>query len=1036
MPHQGWNDGKNRVKVKGSPNLGNVQVMMMGVRNRKGQVNTGPKSVEVWVNELRLTDFDQEGGWAANARVTTRLADLGTVTVAGRHRSAGFGNIDQNVNQRSIDNLSEIDVSSSVDLGRFFPRESGVRIPVYYGYSRSNRSPKYDPLNPDIELNESLKLSESRAERDSIREIAQDLVVRKSLNLTNVKVEPQATQAKKPRPWDPGNFAATYSYNELFSRNINTEYNIDRVYRGMLSYNFNTQSEIFQPFQNVKGLNKGPLALIGDFNLYPLPNQLSFRTDLYRRYNEVKTRNITNPGMILPMTFQKDFLWNRFFDLRYDITRSLKFDFSSKGTARIDEPEGRLNRRDDDYAWKKDSILSSLLSMGRPVLYDHNFSASYNLPLQRIKLLSFLNASARYQGTYNWIAGPITADTIRLGNTIENSQNLQLMGNLNLSTIYNQIPYLKQLDEKFQRTSRLRTSQSMTGRTNQPVRQPVQQPDPEYSQRGVRLETGKPVSIKHNLNLKVVTVKATTADGQEIRGSSRIVDRNTVEFTPTSQGDMANFLVTGKPDKNFLKDAFDLTLRMLTGVRTISINYSIAGGSSLPGYLPQPVLFGAGRYTPDQDIFGSGLGSSMAPGMPFLLGWQDRQYAMEAGERGWMTTDPLLNMPFMINRNDRFTIRANVEPLPDLRLDINADRSISKNISEFYNWDAGSGKFNPNSLTERGNFSMSVLTWSTAFFAFGKEEVPQSEAFQNLKDYRLIIARRLAASRPANQFYNYDPAAVNPETGFPDGYGPTSVEVMVPAFLAAYQGADPYKVSLGMFPSIKYIRPNWRLQYEGMVSQIPMFSKYMQSMSFTHTYRSSYTVGSFLTNLNYMTVEDGFSYIRDIQNNFLPAFEFNSVSINESFSPLINMDILWNNDLSTRSELKRSRSNALSLANNQITEVLSNEIIVGLGYRFTRMDLIIKTKNSQRAYSNDLTLRTDLSFRKNKTVLRRLAEETDQLTAGQNAVTIKTTADYMLSDRFQMRVYFDKVINEPFTSVSFPTSNTNIGVSFRFTLAN
>jgi cell surface protein SprA len=1037
VPHQGWNNGKNRVKIKGSPNLGNIQVMMMGIRNRKGQVNTGPRSVEVWVNELRLSDFDQQGGWAANARVTTRLADLGTFTMAGRKRSEGFGSIEQNVNQRSLDNLTEMDIATTADLGRFFPRESGVRIPMYYGYSRSNKNPKYDPLNPDIELEESLKRSETRAERDSIRFIAQDLVVRKSLNFTNVKVEPQLKEAKKPMPWDPGNFAATYSYSELSSRNINTEYNIDKTYRGMLSYNFNTRSELFQPFQKVKGLNKGPLALIGDFNIYPLPTQISFRTDLYRRYNEIQTRNITNPGMILPPTFQKDFLWNRFFDLRYDVTRSLKVDFSSRSTSRIDEPEGRINRRDNDYEWKKDSILSSLWDMGRPVLYNHNVNASYSLPLNRIKFLNFLNVNGRYQGTYNWSAGPLTADTVRLGNTVENSQNLQMTGNINLTSLYNQIPYLKRLDEKFQRTSRLRSSSRMeTGSSRQQQRQPVAPPpDPEYSQRNVPMETGKPVTIKHNLNLKTVTLRATSPQGQVIQGATRFVDRNSVEFTPSTEVSTANVLVTGKPEKNFLKDAFDLTMRMLTGVRTLSINYSISGGSVLPGYLPEPVVFGTGRYTPDQSLFGRNLGSAMAPGFPFLMGWQDRKFAQQAGDRGWLTTDPLLNMPFTISRNDRFSVRANVEPLPDLRIDVNADRSISKNISEFYTWDNAGSKFSPNSLTERGNFSMSVFTWNTAFFAIGKEEVTQSEAFQNLKDYRLIIARRLAAKRPGNSLYNYDPSAVNPETGFPDGYGPTSVEVLVPAFLAAYQGADPYKVSLGMFPSIKYIRPNWRVQYEGMVSRIPKISNLMRSMSFTHSYRSSYTVGSFLTNLNYMTVDDGFSYIRDIQNNFLPAFEFNSVSVNETFSPLINVDITWINDLTTRSELKRSRSIALSFANNQITEVLSNELIFGVGYRFTRMDLILKTKNSQRAYSNDLTLRTDLSFRKNKTILRRLVEDTDQLTAGQNAVTIKTTADYMLSDRFQLRVYFDKVINEPLTSVSFPTSNTNIGVSFRFTLA-
>lgn len=1033
-PHEGWNNGKNRVKVKGSPNLGNVQVMMVGIRNKKGQVNTGPRSVEVWLNELRLTDFDQDGGWAANARVTTRLADLGTVTMAGRKRTAGFGGVEQNVNQRGLEDLTEVDVASSVDLGRFFPKESGVRIPMYYGYSRSNRSPKYDPLNPDIELKESLKSTDDRNIRDSIRSMAQNLVVRKSLNFTNVKVEPVRTEAKKPRLWDPGNFAATYSFNEIFARNINTEYNVDRSYRGMLSYNYSSRSELVEPFSKVKFLSKGPLKLIGDFNFYPLPTQISLRTDLYRRYNEIQTRNITNPGMILPKTFQKDFLWNRNFDLNYDLTRSLKVDFSSRSTSRIDEPEGRINRRDDDYEWKRDSIIANLWDMGRPVLYGHTVNATYNLPFNNIRMLNFLSGSVRYQGSYNWAAGPMTSDTIRLGNNVENSQNLQLTGNLNLTSIYNQIPYLKRLDEKFQRTSRLRTSTAMGGRPQAGARPQPQQPrNPEFTQRNVRMEQGKSVTINHKLNLKDVTVKATTPQGQEVEGTTRTIDRNSLEFTPQASAGIVNVVVTGKPEKNIMKDIFDLSMRMLTGVKTLTVSYNISGGSVLPGYLPEPVIFGTGRYVPDMGMFGRDLGSSIAPGFPFLMGWQDRDFAKNAGERGWLTTDPLLNMPFLFNRNERFSVRANVEPLPDLRIDINADRSVSKNISEFYSFDQMNGTFSPNSLTERGNFSMSVLSWSTAFFAIGKAEVPQSEAFQNLKDYRLTIARRLAANRPANN--GYDPTAINPHTGFPDGYGPTSVEVLVPAFLAAYQGADPDKVSLGMFPSIRFIRPNWRVQYEGMVSRIPKLSNIMKTMNFTHSYRSSYTVGSFLTNLNYMTQEDGFSYIRDIQNNFLPQYEFNSVSINETFSPLLNMDITWANDLTTRSEVKRSRSIALSFANNQITESLTSEYIVGVGYRFTRMDLIIKTKNNQRSYSNDLTLRTDLSFRKNKTILRRLVEDTDQITAGQSAVTIKTTADYMLSDRFQLRVYFDKVINEPLTSVSFPTSNTNIGVSFRFTLA-
>lgn len=1036
--HQGWNKNKNKVKIKGSPNLGNVQVVMMGIRNKKGQINTGPKAVEVWVNEMRLSDFDEEGGWAANARVTTRLADLGSVTVAGRTRSSGFGSISQNINNRQLDDINEFDVSSSIDLGKFFPEKAGVRLPMYYGYSRSVSNPKYNPLEPDIELDKSLEYAENDNVRDSIKNISQDLVTRKSLNFTNVKIEPQREQTKV-RLWDPENFAVSYSYNEIFRRNIDTEYNLDKTYRGMFSYNYSSRPEIVQPFNNIGLLQKGPLKLLGNFNFYPLPTQISFRTDLTRRYHEIKSRNVTNPEFILPATYEKDFLWNRFFDLRYDVTRSLKVDFSSRSTSRIDEPEGRINRDMDNYDMIKDSIMTNLWNLGRPTLYNHNVNVTYRLPINQIQFLNFLSSSVRYQGTYDWQAGPITADTINLGNRIQNSRNIQLTGNANLQSLYNKVPYFQELDRKFRRTGRGRSSLNRRSGGSRTQNRQQQQPQPQQEQTyssNVKLAEGETETVTHNLNTKKVNVVATGVDGELIRGNTNIVDANTIEFTPLANADQAQIKVTGKPgDQTFLKDMLDLTTRMLIGVRTVSVNYSVNGGTVLPGYLPEPSAFGAGNYTPDRDLFNQRMNSSFAPGAPFLLGWQDYNFARRAAENGWITTDSTLNMPYMFTKNERFSIRATIEPLPDLRIDVTADRSFSKNISEFYNYNPETGDFNANSLTEKGNFSMSTLTWGTAFFSMGKGEVHPSETFEKFKDYRQIIARRLAAQRDPDNGFGYDPSAVDPETGFPDGYGPNSVEVMVPAFLAAYQNKDPHDVSLGLFPSIKFIRPNWRIRYEGMVSQIPGLNKIMRSLNFTHSYRSSYNVGSFITNLNYEEQGDGFSYVRDIANNFIPPYDFNSVSITETFSPLINVDIMWNNDLTTRAEIKRSRNLTLSFANNQLTEVLSNEYTMGIGYRFTQMDLIIKTKNSQQAYSNDLNLRADLSYRKNKTVLRKIVENDDQITAGQSAFSIKTTADYMLSDRFQLRVFFDKVMNNPFTSLSFPTSNTNIGVSFRFTLA-
>jgi cell surface protein SprA len=429
---------------------------------------------------------------------------------------------------------------------------------------------------------------------------------------------------------------------------------------------------------------------------------------------------------------------------------------------------------------------------------------------------------------------------------------------------------------------------------------------------------------------------------------------------------------------------------------------------------------------------------SIAPGIPFLMGWQDKEFALKAAKNGWITRDSSLNSPFVMSRSDNWNFRANIEPFPDLRIDVNANRTYSERTTEFYNYNNSTGDFDPVNRSVRGNFTMSINSMKTAFSKMGSDEkAPPSQAFQNLKDYRIIIAERLAGQRVANNQLGYDPkGAPDPATGFPVGYGPTSPQVMIPAFIAAYTGQTPQKVALSPFPSLKYMRPNWRITYEGVVAQSEFLKKYMKTLSFNHAYRSSYNVGAFISNLDYDEglYADGFSYVRNKIGDFIGPSDINSVSISEQFSPLINMDITWINDFETRAELKSSRNLALSFANNQITEVLSNEMSFGVGYRFTRMDLIIKTKKSQKAYSNDLNIRADLAFRKNKTILRRIVEEDNQLTAGQGAVTLKTTADYMLSDRFQLRVYFDKIMNTPYKG-SFKTSNTNLGVSFRFTLA-
>ena len=1042
-------DGIRTVKIKGNPNLSNVEVMMVGIRYNDVDVNNyGPRSVEMWLNELRLSDIEEGGGWAATGRVTARLADLGSVIFAGRTRSAGFGSIDQKVNQRAMDDLVELDVSANLELGKFFPEKAQVKIPLYLGYSESKTNPKYNPLDPDIKMKDALSMAGGKEERDSIKKLAQDLVTRKSFNLTNVKID-KSSKSGNPKIYDPTNFSVTYSYNELMKRNINVEQYLDKNYRGLFSYNFNGRPEPIEPFKNSKVLSKPAFRLIRDFNLTLMPAQISFRTDMWRHYNEIQLRNISNPNMIIPRTYNKDFIWNRYFDLRYNLTRSLQFDFSSQGTARIDEFEGSMNRNDDDYTKKKKEIIKNILDLGRPTLYHHMVNVTYMVPINKLPLLDWTSLSTTYRGMYDWQAGPITEKTVVLGNVIENSRQMQANGQLNMVTLYNKVGFLKDINQKYGTSSR-QLQRMQRPRQGQQAAQPKQPSeegatDPsrikevQYSVDNVRLKANTPKSIFHKLKTQNVEVTAVDKDGVKVEGQMAIVNENRITFTPEINADGVRFNVTGKVEKkgDIGAKIIQYTARALMSVRSISLSYSGTDGTVLPGFMPVPRVFGFGKYTPDEAVYPD-MGVSTAPGLPFLLGWQDRGFAAKAAGKGWITRDTSLNSPFVMSHSEAITIRANVEPFPDLKIDVNANRTYSERTTEFYNYNGNTGESSLVNKSVRGNFTMSVNTMRTSFSKMGNDaKAPVSKAFQNLKDYRMVIAKRLESQRQINPEKEYTQTD-DQTTGFPEGYGPTSPEVLAPAFIAAYTGQSPDKVALSPFPSLKHMRPNWRVTYEGVVAQSEFLKRYFKTLSFNHSYRSSYNVGSFISNLEYAETEDGFSYARRTiegrNGDFIAPNDINSVSISEQFSPLLGLDITWINDFETRAELKTSRNLALSFSNNQLMEVLSNEMVFGLGYRFTKMDLIIKTKKSQKAYSNDLNIRGDLSFRKSKTILRKIVEQDEQLTAGQGSVTLKTTADYMLSDRFQLRLYFDKILNNPYKG-SFKTSNTNVGVSFRFTLA-
>jgi cell surface protein SprA len=336
-----------------------------------------------------------------------------------------------------------------------------------------------------------------------------------------------------------------------------------------------------------------------------------------------------------------------------------------------------------------------------------------------------------------------------------------------------------------------------------------------------------------------------------------------------------------------------------------------------------------------------------------------------------------------------------------------------------------------------GNYSISIISWGTAFEKISKTNDYASSAFETFKkDIIVISARRAADRQKVDPGYNpdIDPATGDPISGpYKSGYGQTSSEVMIPAFIAAYTKTNPNNVGLNTFPSALKMLPNWRITFDGL-SKFDFIQSIFRSVSLTHQYRSTYQIGSFNTNLNYRLDENGINSIRDLQNNYIQQYDINVVTISEQFSPLINVDMNWKNSLTTRFEWKKSRTITLNMTSNQVADARSNELIFGAGYRFDNVKIILKTAGAQHSLKSDLNLRFDLSIRDDQTLARKLVEDVDQPVIGQRVFTLGVTADYVLSDKFNLQVFYDRTINNPFVATTFPTSNTNFGFSLKFTL--
>ena len=1043
----------NKLTIVGNPSLGEVKTMMIGVRNHSGDVKSG----EVWVNELRLKEHNNKGGWAANANLNVQLSDFGSVNATGRYVSEGFGGLEDGVASRSTDNYGTYSVTTSLEMGKFFPDKAKVSIPLYYSVTKEKTSPKYNPMDTDMELKDALDAAGSKTERDSIENIAVTKVTQTNFSVSNARVG--IATKRHPMPYDPANFSFTYSHAHQHTTGETTVREQRDNWRGALDYSWTPVYKSWEPFKKIKNKSKW-LDILKRFGLNWLPQNLAFNTEMTHETYELQERDMESlTKSQLPITFSDQFLWNREFALRWDLTKNLHMNFQSATHAQVDVPYPDVNTdlyADQYHAWKdsvyRSAVLNSVRTWGTPLDYSQSFTASYKVPLNLLPVFDWVNTDASYSSNYSWERGMEDENGNSYGNTVNTHRELTLNGSFNLVKLYNHVPFLKKVNEKFNRTmsrSQYERKKQEKEKKKKDARELAADPkkalpkNKKAFEKEITLLPDTTLSIRHGKNSKRLIVSAKTADGKLFPIKYKKVDNNQIKLiSKVDSAQKIKISVLAKEpleEKNWYK-TWQTVARLAMMVRNVSFNYRSSYQLTLPGFTPSI-----------GDAFGQKKVGSMAPGLDFAFGLVDDDYIGKARENDWLLRNDSVATPATTSKTDNLQLRMTLEPVKDLKIDLSAVRTQTTQKSIQYMYEG-------TPTTQSGSFQMSTISLSTAFEGMGDANSGyRSKTFEkfvnSLAGYRDRVEAQYAGTvYPAGSAlgggkFDASRTPVNQYSG----------DVMIPAFLNAYTSMGGN--SLSLFPALSRLLPNWTVRYSGL-GKLPWFRDHFKSVNINHSYKSIFAVGSYNSYSTYQEYMNGLGFISDASTgNPSPSSMFNisQVSINEAFSPLLGMDVTFNNNMTLKGEYRQTRVLNLSMTSVQLNEALSKDWVIGMGYRINNFSLFeggarkLKAKtgagnkkdnrnataNSQqmRGTNHDLNLRLDFSFRKQAAIVRDIATMTSSASSGNNALKLSFSADYTFSKLLTMSFYYDRQTNTPLlSSSSYPTTTQDFGLSIKFSL--
>ena len=1055
----------NKITVVGNPSISDVKVIMIGVRNNSRNV----QSTEVWLDELRLTEFNEDGGWAGNANLFVGLSDLGSINITGRKETAGFGSLDQGVMDRNLDDKYQYSISTQVDLGRFFPKKAKVKIPFYYSYQEQVVSPKYNPLDQDILLSDALNAVSTKAQKDSILGFAQDKTTSKTINLNNIKVD---IRSKTPMPYDPANFDFSYTLADNNTQNSTTTYDHTFQTRLIANYAYTNPLKPWHPFgdggssnvagrpantpnapktgnaaNNKQGSSNSVNKFFQDIEIGYLPKSLTISSDLSRDYNELQLRDLSDMSdlgeNLIPASFRDDYFWNRSLATQWDLTKNLNLTFNSNTHARIETPYVQVNKKlyPDEYSQWKDSVWQSIRSLGTPMEYKQTFSANYTVPFRNIPALSFLSATISFNSNYAWEKGAALEDsTIELGNTISNSRTLGINNaSLNLLTLYNKSKFLEEVNKKFSlKRTNATSSRTANARQNaQPnsrqltaaarAQRAAEEKRKKKFEGQIKLNTDSGTIVKHQLdNRRLLITARDTVSGKFYDLKYKAIDNNTI-LIKNKDSVRLKITISQLPpiEENKWYKTAQVIARGLMMVRSVGFSYTQSTDMTIPYFRPNiGGFFGQGS---------SPVGNT--PGLDFAFGFAGTDYIEKANRRGWLIKDSANITPAITNQTEQFNFTAQIEPIVGMRITLNANRTNSDQKQYYFMYNGMPPKMS-------GNFQMTTISISSAFESANPSNGYYSKTFNAFLTNRDLIASRLSQAYSHTSYPNSGFLVGNNLAGQP--YDPSigaintnSADVLIPAFISAYSGSSPKSVGLSAFPSLLKLLPNWAITYDGLM-QIPFINQRFRAFTLEHKYTSVYAVGAYNSFMNWVNATGGndIGFIQNVTSNDpFPSspYDITTVSITEAFSPLIGLSSTLMNNVSLTLRYNRARNVNLNISSYQITEMLKNDFSFGTGYRFDNFNKVLKIKKTGGPnFNNELKVDVTISYSKTQSLIRTIEDQLTQALSGDSQTMLKLSADYSLSKMITLQGFFDKQISNPLiSSTAYPLTKTDFGINVK-----